>query len=284
MTHELLISYTLLGFFSLAIGSLLNVIIYRLPMMIHTEWNSQCHALLNLPLQHNTTLNLFFPRSFCPACQHLIPAWHNIPLLSYCLLKGRCAECYQPIEWRYPLVEGLCLGLSLMAVWFFGFHVTLIFVLLFIWFLICLCFIDLKHQMLPDSLSLSLLWIGLIANTQSRFTTLPDAVLSAAGAYLTLWLFIKIFYALTGKIGMGHGDFKLFAAFGAWFGWSQLPIILLMSSMLGVIIGTVYLKKTKQERNTAIAFAGAVVSNPIPRNTTLFSGLFFAISSDSRTE
>jgi leader peptidase (prepilin peptidase)/N-methyltransferase len=141
-----------------------------------------------------------------------------------------------------------------MAALMFGFNLTLIFVLIFIWLLICLCAIDFQHQLLPDSLTLSLLWVGLIANTQSLFTTLPNAVLSAAGAYAALWLFIKLFYLLTGKIGMGNGDFKLFAAFGAWLGWTQLPMILLISSISGSIIGMIYLKSTHQTKETPIPF------------------------------
>lgn len=246
--------YVFFTVFSLMIGSLLNVIIYRLPTMLQAEWMSQCHNLLKLEEEPPTTVNLFFPRSFCPQCKTTIPFWHNIPILSYCLLRGHCHQCRQTIPLRYPLVEVVCLGLSLFAAYFFGFNVALIFILLFIWLLICLFIIDLQHQLLPDSLTFSLLWLGLIANTQTLFTTLPNAVLSAAGAYMVLWLFIKLFYLLTGKIGMGHGDFKLFAAFGAWFGWTQLPLILLISSITGAITGILYLKTTGQTRETPIPF------------------------------
>ncbi|AHE67211.1 prepilin peptidase [Legionella oakridgensis] len=250
-----IVIYIFLALFSLAIGSLLNVIIHRLPLMLQMEWTSQCRNLLQLPDETpSKKINLFFPRSFCPQCKNKIPFWHNIPLVSYCFLRGRCATCQQSIPFRYPFVEALCLGLSLLAVWHFGFNLTLIFALLFIWLLIVICFIDLQHQLIPDSLSLSLLWLGLIANTQTLFTSLSVAVLSAAGAYLALWLFIKLFYLLTGKIGMGQGDFKLFAAFGAWFGWVQLPFILLLSSILGALTGLIYLKATRQTRDTPIPF------------------------------
>lgn len=252
--NGLIVAYSLLSLFSLAVGSLLNVIIYRLPLMLQAEWTSQCHYLLHLPQTQSKKLNLFLPRSFCPACKKPIPAWHNIPIISYCLLRGRCAKCKLPISFRYPCVEILCTGLSILAAYSFGFNLPLLFALPFIWLLICLCFIDLEHQMLPDSLNFSLLWLGLIANTQSLFTTLPNAVLSAAGAYMSLWLLIKLYYLLTGKVGMGHGDFKLFASLGAWFGWTQLPLILLMSSLFGAIIGIIYLKKTKQTKDTAIPF------------------------------
>jgi leader peptidase (prepilin peptidase)/N-methyltransferase len=247
-------AYTLLALFSLAIGSLLNVFIHRLPIMLQAEWSCQCRELLGLPEEKAPAINLFFPRSFCPSCKISIPFWHNIPLLSYLLLRGRCKQCSATIPFFYPLVELLCMLLSLLAAWHFGFNLTLIFVLIFLWVLLVLCFIDLHHQLLPDHLTLSLLWIGLIANTQSLFTSLPNAVLSAAGAYLSLWFFIKLFYLFTGKIGMGNGDFKLFAAFGAWFGWTQLPLILLFSSITGATAGMIYLKSAKKTRETPIPF------------------------------
>ena len=249
-----LVAYVFLGLFSLAVGSLLNVVIHRLPLMLQKEWRVECRLLLDLPEAPEKSVNLFFPRSFCPQCLKLIYAWQNIPILSFIFLRGRCHHCKHPIFWRYPLVEVLCMGLSLIAAWFFGFNATLVFACLFIWLLIPLCFIDLQHQILPDSLNLSLLWLGLIANTQSLFTTLPNAVLSAAGAYTGLWLFIKLFYLLTGKIGMGHGDFKLFAAFGAWFGWTQLPLILITASLSGAIVGIIYLKTTAKPHQTPIPF------------------------------
>lgn len=247
-------AYILLGLFSLMIGSLLNVIIYRLPLMLHDEWAAQCRELMDLPEEPRHKINLFLPRSFCPNCKLIIPIWHNIPLISYCLLRGSCSNCKQSIPFRYPFVEALSLGLSLFAAWNYGFNPTLLMVLLFIWLLICLFFIDLQHQLLPDVLTLSLLWLGLIANTQHLFTTLPNAVLSAAGAYLALWFFIKLFFLLTHKVGMGHGDFKLFAAFGAWFGWTALPLILLLSSITGAIVGVIYLKRTEQSKETPIPF------------------------------
>ncbi|MDA9272194.1 A24 family peptidase [bacterium] len=253
LLHPML-AFVILGLFSLAIGSLLNVIIFRLPRMLEAEWATECRSLLHLPGQSIKTVNLFFPRSFCPACEKPIPAWHNIPLISYALLRGRCAHCQQAISWRYPFIELLCVCLSLVAGYFFGFNATLLFALIFIWLLICIASIDLQHQLIPDSLSLSLLWLGLIANTQAYFTTLPNAVLSAAGAYLFLWGFIKLYYLLTGKMGMGHGDFKLFAAFGAWFGWSALAPILFFSSAIGAITGLIYLKVTHQTRDTPIPF------------------------------
>jgi leader peptidase (prepilin peptidase)/N-methyltransferase len=243
-----------LGVFSLSVGSFLNVLIYRLPLMLNAEWRADCCQLLALPAPDAPKVNLFYPRSFCPACQTTIPFWHNIPVLSYCLLLGRCHHCHANISCQYPLIELLCAGLSLFAAWQFGLHLTLLFALLFIWMLIPLFFIDLKHQILPDCITLSFLWLGLIANTQALFTPLPNAVFSAAGAYLSLWLFIRLFYWATGKIGMGNGDFKLFAAFGAWFGASILPFILISASLSGAIVGIAYLSHQKKSKETPIPF------------------------------
>jgi leader peptidase (prepilin peptidase)/N-methyltransferase len=247
--------YLVIALLSLAVGSLLNVVIYRLPIMLQEEWKQQCCELFSLKEDEiKTQINLFFPRSFCPHCNSLVSAWHNIPIISYLFLRGLCHQCHQPISIRYPLIELLTLLLSLYASWHFGLTLQLPFVLLGIWLLICLIFIDLDHQLLPDSLTLGLLWVGLIANTQNLFTTLPVAVLSAAGAYISLWFFIKLFYLITGKIGMGHGDFKLFAAFGAWFGWQYLPLILLFSSVTGAVVGLIYLQISNKSRDTTIPF------------------------------
>lgn len=250
------IAYLLLALFSLAIGSLLNVVIYRLPLMLRAEWRKECCNLLNLPEPKKTAdnINLFLPRSFCPSCKITIPAIYNIPILGYFLLHGHCKNCGHSISWRYPFVETISCLLALFSAWHFGFNLTLLFALIFIWLLLVMFFIDSQHQLLPDNLTLSLLWIGLIANTQFLFTSLTDAVLSAVIAYLALWLFIKIFYLLTGKIGMGNGDFKLYAAFGAWFGWTQLPLILLLSSITGVIVGISYLGIKKKTKDTPIPF------------------------------
>jgi leader peptidase (prepilin peptidase) / N-methyltransferase len=247
--------YVGIGLLSLCVGSLLNVVVYRLPLMLQREWKEQCYELLAVENKdHSPPLNLFLPRSFCPQCKTQVKSWHNIPILSYLLLKGACYQCKSPISIRYPLTELFSLFISLYACWHFTLAPQLIFVLLALWLLIPMVLIDLEHQLLPDSLTLSLLWLGLIANTQALFTDLPNAVLSAAGAYLFLWLFIKLFYLITGKIGMGHGDFKLFAAFGAWFGWMALPFILLVSSICGAVIGVIYLKINNKSNDTTIPF------------------------------
>lgn len=242
-----------IGVIALAIGSLLNVFIYRIPLMLEQDLQEECQHLHNKSIP-SFPLNLFFPRSFCPNCKQHLKIWHNIPFFSYLCLKGRCAYCKSLISLEYPLVEILTCMLSLYAAWHFGINYTGLMAILFIWFLIPLFFIDLHCQLLPDSLTLSLLWIGLMANTYTLFVPLEQAVWSAAGAYLLLWSIIKIFYLITGKIGMGNGDFKLFAAFGAWFGWEQLPLILLFSSCLGAITGMTYLKITGKGRDTPIPF------------------------------
>lgn len=259
MMHELITNHPLflygaLALFSLAVGSLLNVVIYRLPILLKNEWKRDCCELLNIEGEKKESINLFFPRSFCPWCKTMVKAWQNIPLLSYLFLRGRCAHCKKPISIRYPFIELSTLILSLYACWHFGFTLQLPFALIAIWLLICLIFIDLDHQILPDSLTLGLLWLGLLANTEHLFTSLPEAVFSAVGAYIALWLFIKLFYLITGKIGMGNGDFKLFAAFGAWFGWQLLPLILLFSSIAGTIIGLLYLYLKDKSKETTIPF------------------------------
>ncbi|MDX2346115.1 MAG: A24 family peptidase [Legionella sp.] len=247
----------LLGVLSLLVGSFLNVVIYRLPRMLKTEWRTECEALLNRPQSKSPkapVFNLCLPRSSCLNCKKIIPFWHNIPILSFLLLKGRCCFCKTAISWQYPLIELICFTLSLAAGLYFGFNLSLIYALLFIWILICLAGIDLQHQLLPDALTLGLLWLGLLANTQHLFATLPDAVFGAIAGYLMLWLTMKLFYLCTKKIGMGHGDFKLLAAFGAWFGWALLPFILLAASITGAIAGLIYLKRTKQSKETPIPF------------------------------
>lgn len=249
------INLVLCAIFSLVVGSFLNVVIYRLPIMIDNVMKSQSLEYLCLAKEAGLReLNLSYPRSHCVSCLSKIPAWHNIPLLSYILLKGKCKKCGSSISITYPLVELLTMILSLIAVQYFGYNRSLLYVLPFIWILICLSFIDFKKHILPDCLTISLLWLGLLANIDELFTSLPFAIYGAVTAYLSLWIFIKLFYLVTGKIGMGNGDFKLFAALGAWFGWNSLVFILLISSILGTIIGAIYLCMTKKERSTPIPF------------------------------
>lgn len=247
-------TYTFLALLSLCVGSLLNVIILRLPKLLKNQWQNDCECLLDLPITPHENINLFLPRSFCPTCKTTIKSYYNIPLLSYLWLRGKCASCQHKISLRYPFIEALTMCLSLYAAWHFGITLTLIFALLFIWLLITLFFIDYDEQLLPDSLTLGLLWTGLIANTQQLFTSLNDAVFCAAVAYTSLWLLIQIYYLITGKRGMGHGDFKLLAALGAWFGSFILPFILLLASFCGAFFGIIYLKSQQKHRDTPIAF------------------------------
>lgn len=246
--------YPVILIFSLCVGSLLNVIIFRLPKILEHLWNQQCCELLNQPPPQKEAFNLFLPPSHCPHCKQTIKAWQNIPILSYLLLRGHCHYCKHPISLRYPLVEILTVALSGLVVWHFGIGLTTIAALLYTWCLQALLFIDLDTQLLPDSLTLGLLWLGLLVNTQSVFIPLENAVFSAAIAYLLLWSFMKIFYWVTGKVGMGHGDFKLFAALGAWLGWQQLPFILVISSLSGALIGGAFLIFTRQHKDTPIPF------------------------------
>ncbi|WP_367607192.1 A24 family peptidase [Legionella sp. W05-934-2] len=247
--------------FALCIGSFLNVVIARLPQMILSEWRIDCRTLLALPEKEETKINLVSPRSHCPHCQTLIPFWHNIPILSFILLRGRCRQCKEKISWRYPIVEATTALLALLCAIHFGQTAAFLFSLLFLFYAITIFFIDLDHQLIPDSLSLSLLWIGLLANTQSLFIDVNTAIYSAIGAYLFLWLFIQLFYWVTGKIGMGNGDFKLYAAFGAWMGWKALPLILLLSSLIGAIVGMIYLRMSQQSKDTPIPFGPFLIAS-----------------------
>lgn len=257
---DILIAYPFVGYvfallITLAVGSFLNVLIYRIPLMLKAEWREDCRALLKLPEEATEKMSLFYPRrSFCPNCNTTIKAWHNIPLFSYIMLLGRCAYCHASISLQYPIVEFLSAATTLACLFLFGFTIKACVLVVFFWILIVLCFIDIKHQLLPDGLTLGLLWIGLLININSLFIPLHTAVESAALAYGSLWLFIQLFYLLTGKIGMGNGDFKLFAAFGAWFGWQSLIFILIISSLVGSIIGIAFLKFSKQNKETPIPF------------------------------
>lgn len=246
--------YLGLGILALCIGSFLNVLIFRLPKIMEYEYLLECSTLLNQPKPDPLNLNLWWPRSFCPTCNHTISAFSNIPFLSYLMQKGKCKSCQSTISLQYPLIEITTLLLSLFAAYQFGFTSQLGFALMFIWMLIPLFAIDIEHYLLPDQLTLGLLWTGLIANTQTLFCPLSEAVFGAVIGYMVLWILVKLFYLCTGKVGMGQGDFKLFAALGAWFGVFLIPFMLLLASITGVIGGLIYLKSTHQSRNTPIAF------------------------------
>ena len=244
----------LVGFIGLAIGSFLNVLIYRLPKMMQAEWVSQCAELRGEPVPASPRYNLMVPRSACPACSHPITATENIPVLSWLMLRGKCSSCHTKISPRYPVVELLTGLLSLAVVWQFGATWQAVGGLVFVWALIALAFIDFDTNLLPDSLTLPLLWLGLIFNLASTYTTLPEAVIGAIAGYLVLWSIYWLFKLATGKEGMGYGDFKLLAAIGAWLGWELLPVTLLLSSVVGALVGIAMIVLIKHDRRVPIPF------------------------------
>jgi leader peptidase (prepilin peptidase)/N-methyltransferase len=240
--------------FSLLIGSFLNVVIHRLPKMMESDWNAQCAELRGEAVPDAPLYNLSLPRSACPRCGHQITALENIPLLSWLWLRGRCSACSTPISARYPLVELLTALLSAAAAWKWGVSVETIGALLLVWTLIALAFIDLDTTFLPDSLTLPLLWLGLLFNLGGHFASLADAVIGAMAGYLVLWSVYWLFKLATGKEGMGYGDFKLLAALGAWLGWQMLPVTLLLSSVVGATIGVAMIVFVKYDRRVPIPF------------------------------
>jgi len=225
------------GILGLLIGSFLNVVIHRVPVMMQREVDSVCACERDEPEPHPERYNLVVPRSACPHCGHQITALENIPVISWLLLRGKCSSCKAPISARYPAIEVLSALLSAGLVWHFGFGWTGMATLVFGWLLIAMTFIDLDTQLLPDDLTLPLLWLGLLVNVKGLFVPLQDAVLGAAAGYMALWTVYWVFKLVRGKEGMGYGDFKLLAALGAWMGWQMLPAIILLSSIVGAVVG-----------------------------------------------
>ncbi|MHB0973296.1 MAG: prepilin peptidase [Thiobacillus sp.] len=240
--------------FGLLVGSFLNVVIHRLPNMIEAEWHAQCAELRGESPPEVPRYNLWVPRSACPRCGHPITALENVPILSWLWLRGRCSACGTPISARYPLVELLTALLSAAVAWKWGVSVQTGGALLLVWTLIALAFIDLDTTLLPDSLTLPLLWLGLLFNLNGHFTSLPDAVIGAMAGYGVLWSVYWLFKLATGKEGMGFGDFKLLAAIGAWLGWQMLPVTLLLSSAVGAVIGIGMIVLVKHDRRVPIPF------------------------------
>ncbi|NMM26391.1 MAG: prepilin peptidase [Glaciimonas sp.] len=249
-----LLGAALAGLFGLLIGSFLNVVIYRVPKMMQRESDNYVAHESGLNLPHTDRFDLMLPRSACPHCGHTISALENIPVISYLALGGKCASCKAPISARYPAVELLTAALSALLIWRFGAGVAGLATLLFAYLLIAMTFIDADTQLLPDDLTLALLWAGLLVNLNGTFTTLPDAVLGAAAGYLILWAIYWLFKLATGKEGMGYGDFKLLAALGAWLGWGMLPVIILLSSVVGATVGISLMIFTKRGRDNPIPF------------------------------
>ncbi|WP_291993268.1 A24 family peptidase [Candidatus Accumulibacter sp. ACC003] len=244
----------LFGLLGLLVGSFLNVVIHRLPTMMDRDWRVHCAELCGEPPPVNEPLSLARPRSRCPACGHAITAIENIPVLSWLFLRGRCSACAAPISPRYPLVEASSALLSAFAAFHFGYGWAAFGAMLLIWCLIALTFIDFDSQLLPDSITLPLLWAGLLFNLFATFTDLPSAVLGAVGGYLSLWSVYWAFKLTTGKEGMGYGDFKLLAALGAWLGWQMLPLTILLSSLLGAVVGIALIVGAKRGRSVPIPF------------------------------
>jgi leader peptidase (prepilin peptidase)/N-methyltransferase len=224
-------------FVGLCVGSFLNVVIYRLPKMMEREWRAECASLAGQPIPQEPPLSLVGPRSHCPSCGHGITWFENIPLLSWAVLRGKCSKCSTRISARYPLVELLAGIGAAYSAWRFGPTATAIGATLFIWFTLALAFIDQETGLLPDDLTLPLLWVGLLVNLSGGFVPLREAVIGAVAGYLSLWLVYWAFKLLTGKEGMGYGDFKMNAAVGAFLGWKMLPLVILLSSFVGLIFG-----------------------------------------------
>jgi leader peptidase (prepilin peptidase)/N-methyltransferase len=242
------------GLLGLCVGSLLNVVIHRLPKMMEAQWREECAALDGREVAPAATYNLFTPRSACPQCKAPITAIQNVPVLSWLALRGKCANCKTPISARYPLVEILGGALAVLVAWRLGYSGALAFALVYAWAMLALTFIDLDTQLLPDDITLPLLWLGLIANAFGTFTDLRSAVLGAAGGYMILWLVYWGFRLLAKKEGMGFGDFKLLAAIGAWTGWQVLPVVILISAGLGAVIGSLALWMSRKGIDTRIPF------------------------------
>lgn len=249
-----MLSASVAGIFGLLIGSFLNVVIHRMPIMMQRESDNYVAQESGRPLPHAERYNLTAPRSACPHCGHRISALENIPVLSYLFLRGKCAECKAPISIRYPLIELITGALSAVLIWHFGSGLAGLATLLFAYLLIAMTFIDADTQLLPDDLTLPLLWCGLLVNLNGTFVPLKDAVIGATAGYLSLWSIYWLFKLTTGKEGMGYGDFKLLAALGAWLGWIMLPVIILLSSLVGAVVGIGLIVLAKHGRNNPIPF------------------------------
>ena len=253
--------YTAALFLGLCVGSFLNVVVYRIPIMMERDWRRECELLLSEQGETETVedkpeegFNLAYPPSRCPSCSAAIKPWQNIPVLSYLMLRGRCADCSNSISLRYPSVELITGLLSLLVVYVMGLEPSSLAYLFLLWNLVALTLIDYDTQLLPDQITLPLVWAGLLFNLVFEAVPLKSAVIGAMLGYLSLWSVYWLFKLLTGKEGMGYGDFKLLAALGAWMGWQQLPLIIILSSLVGAICGSIILFASKRSQGTAIPF------------------------------
>jgi leader peptidase (prepilin peptidase)/N-methyltransferase len=245
----------------LIVGSFLNVVIHRVPKMLERQWRAECAELDGKPATEAAPYNLITPRSSCPGCGHRISAAENIPLVSYLMLRGKCSACGTRISARYPLVEAVSGTLTGYVAWHFGPTLTGLAAMLFVWTMIALAFIDLDTFFLPDTLTLPLVWTGLLVHVAGLFPTvgLATAVIGAVAGYLCLWLVFWLFKLATGKEGMGYGDFKLLAAIGAWLGWKALPLVILLSSVVGAVVGIALIVLRRQGRDMPIPFGPYLV-------------------------
>ena len=253
-TLDPLLATAIAAFLGLCVGSFLNVVIHRLPKMLERGWQAQCAELRGENPAPGPVYNLVVPRSACPACGAPITALQNVPVVSWLMLRGQCAGCKAPISARYPVVEVLGGLLAACAVWRFGVTPQGIAACVLLWSLLALTMIDFDTQLLPDSITLPLLWAGLIANLWHTFASLPDAVIGALAGYLSLWTIYWLFKLIRGKEGMGYGDFKLLAALGAWLGWQLLPVIVLLSSVVGAGIGISLIVFKGRDHSVPLAF------------------------------
>ncbi len=242
------------GLLGMLVGSFLNVVIHRLPKMMERDWAAQCAELRGETVPAPETYNLVVPRSACPSCGHRIGALQNIPVVSWIALRGKCSACRTPISIRYPLVEALTGALSAGLALHFGYGLALAGALVFTWALVAAAFIDLDTTLLPDDITLPLLWLGLLLNVGGTYVPLSDAVIGAAAGYLILWSIYWGFKLLTGKDGMGFGDFKLLGAIGAFLGWKLLPVVILLSSVVGAAVGISMIVFARHGRSVPIPF------------------------------
>lgn len=253
-----IVFYGLALLIGLCVGSFLNVVIYRIPKQLQAGWERDSRDFLGLSAPESApadeTFNIAKPTSHCPKCQTALKPWHNIPLISYLVLRGRCSNCSQAISVQYPLVE-LISGLAfILTVGYLGFTIKAGLIIVFCLFLLSLTVIDIETQLLPDILTYPFMWLGLLANTNGIFTDINSAVMGAIAGYLSLWTVYWAFKLFTGKEGMGHGDFKLLAALGAWMGWQMLPLVILLSSFVGAIIGLAVVAIMGRDKQIPMAF------------------------------
>ncbi|MCC5878626.1 MAG: prepilin peptidase [Idiomarina sp.] len=236
------------------LGSFFNVVVVRLPKMMELAWQRDCAEASGKPMATQPAFNLAVPASHCPTCHAPVRAWDNIPLLSFLVLRGRCRHCHTPIHWRYPVLELVSALIPVACLLAFGLNAEALGYTLLLWFLLVLSSIDLDHMLLPDQLTLPLLWLGLLGAISILPVSPTDAIIGAVAGYLFLWSLYWVFKLLTGKDGLGYGDFKLLAALGAWLGWQMLPLIILLGSLSGAVIGIAMMVIKRQQQGAPIPF------------------------------